>query len=92
MSATLLIVVAGVLLLLLSLAAARADGRKPRAERQSFSRAHAERSMAAQAEVEENDIAEMIEGQAALRRKTGRPSLADELINEALGDDEQPPP
>ncbi|MDQ3571910.1 MAG: hypothetical protein M3383_03505 [Actinomycetota bacterium] len=74
--------------MLLSLAAARADGRKPASKRQSFSRAEMERAMAAQAEVEDHDIAEMMEGQAALRRKIGRPSLGDELIEEALGDDE----
>jgi len=48
-----------------------------------------ERAMAAQAEVEEHDIDEMMEGQAALRRKTGRQSLGDELIEEALGDEDE---
>ncbi len=92
MSATVLIVAAGVLLILLSLAAARADARKPPTKRQSFSRDQMERAMATQAEVEESDIEQMMDAQAALRQKTGRPPLGDELADEALGlgsDDDQ---
>lgn len=42
----------------------------------------AERSHAAEAEVEEHDIAEMLEARNAIRRRRGRPEIGDELLQE----------
>ena len=42
--------------------------------------------MAAQADVEEHDIDEMLAARDALRKRTGRPSLADDLEQDARRD------
>ena len=43
-----------------------------------------EAAIAAQLAVEEHDIEEMIEAQDALRRRTGRQPIGEELLDEAL--------
>jgi hypothetical protein len=40
----------------------------------------------ATAEIEENDIEQMLDGLAERRRRNGKPSIADELANELLRD------
>jgi hypothetical protein len=52
----------------------------------------AERSYAAQAEVEENDIAQMIEARNAIRRRRGLPEIGDELAELLTRSGEPPPP
>lgn len=42
----------------------------------------AERSYAAEAEVEEDDIAQMLEARNAIRRRRGLPEIGDELVAE----------
>ena len=42
--------------------------------------------MAAQADVEEHDIDQMLEARDALRKRIGKPSLADELEEDARRD------
>ena len=83
MTATAVIII-GALLLLTVLAIAASRGR-PRAGSTS-GMAERERSMAAQADVEEHDIEEMIEARNELRRRTGRPSIGDDLADEARED------
>lgn len=41
-----------------------------------------ERSMAAQAEVEDSDIDQMVEARNAIRRRRGLPEIGDDLVGE----------
>lgn len=50
--------------------------------RRPHERLGAERSYAAEAEVEEDDIAQMIEARNAIRRRRGRPEIGDELVEQ----------
>ena len=91
MSSEVLLVVAApaallVLLLLLFLIGlpGRGSGKTPAMQRRSRAMREREAAMAAQVAVEEHDIEEMLEAQRALRRRTGRPSIGDELVDEAL--------
>ncbi len=83
MDATAVIIVLAVLLLLL-VGLAVASGRASKLPDSITGVAHREAAMAAQAEVEENDIAEMIEARNALRARIGRPPIGEELGDEAL--------
>lgn len=87
MSAT-LIVFLGTLALLVFLALLGARAAGPRYQRGLGIREE-ERRMAAQAEVEEHDIEEMLEARAALRKRLGKSSIGDELAREALREDER---
>jgi hypothetical protein len=51
----------------------------------------AERSYAAEAEVEDDDIAQMIEARNEIRRRRGLPEIGDEIA-EALRRSSEPPP
>jgi hypothetical protein len=48
--------------------------------------AERENAAAAQFEIEEHDIEEMIEARNALRARIGRPPIGDELANEVRGE------
>ena len=76
----------GILLLLL---ARRLRG-SPGSQRTSPSIPERERAMAAQAEVEEHDIDEMMDARDELRRRAGRPSIGDELAEGALRRPDEP--
>jgi hypothetical protein len=52
----------------------------------------AERSHAAEAEVEESDIDQMIEARNAIRRRRGLPEVGDELVEELRRPPRRPPP
>lgn len=71
-----------VLVLLLILMIARANARSW--SRGGIGSGMAEREEAArvQAEIEENDIGQMLAGRDALRKRQGKPSIADELADE----------
>jgi hypothetical protein len=77
-----LLIVLGVLLLLLVIIALVSGRRAPMPSSLSGA-AHREASMAAQAEVEESDIEQMLQARDALRKRIGKPSLADELEADA---------
>ena len=89
MDATAVIIVLGVLLLLL-IGLAVASGWGSKMPDSMSGRAHREASMAAQADVEEHDIDEMIEARNALRARIGKPPLGQELADEALRDEREP--
>ncbi|HEU4657818.1 MAG TPA: hypothetical protein VFR97_09845 [Capillimicrobium sp.] len=55
-------------------------------QRRPNERYGAERSYAAEAEVEESDIAEMIEARNAIRRRRGLPEIGDELVEQLRRD------
>lgn len=82
MGSTLVIVLGVLVLLLLVLAivAARAQGSRDTGWLSGVP--ERERAMAAQADVEEHDIEQMIEARNALRRRIGRPPIGDELAEE----------
>ena len=82
MDATAVIIVLAVLLLLL-VGLAVASGRASKLPDSVTGRAHREAAMAAQADVEEHDIEEMIEARNALRARIGKPPLGDELAEDA---------
>ncbi len=65
-----------VLVVMLGVAALPRERRRALGER--------ERAIAAQIEVEENDIAEMLEARARLRRERGQPSIGEELVDEVF--------
>ena len=79
---TLALIALGVLLVLsivaLSRASARYGGRRGRYD----SMAEREAALRAQAEIEEHDIDEMIAARDALRRRSGKPPIGDELAEE----------
>lgn len=52
----------------------------------------AERSYAAEAEVEDGDIAQMIEARNEIRRRRGLPEVGDELVEELLSRERRPHP
>jgi hypothetical protein len=83
MDATAVIIALAVLLLLL-VGLAVASGSASRVPRSISGVAEREAAMAAQADVEEHDIDEMIEARNALRARIGRPPLGEELSDEAL--------
>jgi len=80
---TLALIVLAVLLVLsivaLSRASARYRGRRGRYD----SMAEREAALQAQAEIEEHDIDEMIVARDERRRRAGKPSIGDELAEEA---------
>ena len=81
MDTSLLIVLGGLLLLLILLALAAARyGQMPRSISGARER---EAAMAAQMDVEEHDIEEMIEARNALRARIGKPPIGDELAEDA---------
>jgi hypothetical protein len=84
MSAILLIVL-GVLAILMVLVVAWGKGpySRPRQARSLSGRAERERAAAAQFEVEEHDIEEMIAARNALRARIGKPPIGDELADRA---------
>ena len=65
-----------VLVVLLGLAGLPRERRRAMGER--------ERAIAAQLEVEEHDIEEMLEARARMRRERGMPSIGEELVDEAF--------
>ena len=80
---TLAFVIGVVLVLIVLLIVARRSKRTSAAWRSEPSIIQRDAASAAQAEVEENDIEEMLEAQAALRRRRGAPSIGDELADAA---------
>lgn len=79
-----LIVLGGLFLLLVVIAVV--SGRRSSVPDSLSGVAHREAAMAAQADVEEHDIEEMLEARDALRKRIGKPSLADELEQDARRD------
>ena len=79
---TSLLIALGVLFLLLVIIAI-VSGRRAEMPRSLSGAAHREAAMAAQADVEDHDIEQMIEARNALRRRIGRPEIGDELAEEA---------
>jgi hypothetical protein len=77
----LVIVLGGLLLLLIALAIA--SGLSAGMPRSLSGMAEREAAMAAQAEVEEHDIDEMIEARDAIRRRMGKESIGEELGQDA---------
>jgi hypothetical protein len=86
---TALLIALAVLLVALLLAsfawAVRASPRNPRLSGIE----HRERAMAAQAEIEEHDIDQMIEARNEIRRRRGKPTIGEELADQARGEQEQ---
>jgi hypothetical protein len=84
MGMTLLIVVLGVLAILMVgvLVVGRNPGGRRRPPRSVSGMAERENAAAAQFEIEEHDIEEMIEARNALRARIGKPPLGDELADE----------
>ena len=78
-----LIVLGGLFVLLIVIAVL--SGRRSMPDSLSGA-AHREAAMAAQADVEEHDIDEMLAARDALRKRIGKPSLADELEADARRD------
>jgi hypothetical protein len=65
------------------------------AEPRPHERLGAERSYAAEAEVEESDIEQMLEARNEIRRRRGLPEIGDELVEELrreAGRRPEPPP
>ena len=83
------IFIALAVLLLLLIALAVASGRSSRLPASMTGEAHREASMAAQADVEEHDIEEMIAARNALRARIGRPPIGEELGDEALREERE---
>jgi hypothetical protein len=83
MDAAVLLIALGALLVLLIVLAV-ASGRAAEMPRSISGVAEREAAMAAQADVEANDIAEMIEARAALRERIGKRSIGEELGEDAL--------
>ena len=81
---TVLIVLGGLFLLLVLIAVL--SGRRSGLPDSLSGAAHREAAMAAQADVEEHDIDEMLAARDALRKRIGKPSLADELEADARRD------
>ena len=81
---TVLIVLGGLFLLLVVIAVV--SGRRSSLPDSLSGAAHREAAMAAQADVEEHDIDEMLAARDALRKRIGKPSLADELEADARRD------
>ena len=71
-----------VLVLLLILMIARANARGWSRGGACSGMAEREEAARVQAEIEERDIAQMLEGRDALRKRVGKPSIADELAEE----------
>ena len=86
MSAALLVVigVALVVMVLVLTVGRGPGGRRP--PRSVSGMAERENSAAAQFDVEEHDIEEMIEARNALRRRIGKPPIGDELADKVRGD------
>jgi hypothetical protein len=72
-----------VLLLLLVLMIARASRRSWSRGGVGSGMAEREEAARVQAEIEERDIGQMLEGRDALRKRMGKPSIGDELADEA---------
>ncbi len=88
MGMTLLIVILGVLAILMVgvLVVGRNPGGRRRPPRSISGMAEREAAAAAQFEIEEHDIEEMIEARNALRARIGRPPIGDELADEVRGE------
>jgi hypothetical protein len=84
---SLLLIVVGVALvvMVLVLTVGRGPGGR-RPPRSVSGMAERENAAAAQFDVEEHDIEEMIEARNALRRRIGKPPIGDELADEARGE------
>jgi Tfp pilus assembly protein PilV len=76
----LVLIVLGLLIGLLG----RGSGDTRAVRQRSTAMKEREAAIAAQLAVEEHDIEEMIEAQDALRRRTGRQPIGEELLDEAL--------
>lgn len=80
MEAAIALIVAAVLVIaLIGLLRARIGATAGRQRRKSRDERDREAAIAAQIEVEEHDIEEMIEAQNELRRRLGHPTIGDEL-------------
>jgi hypothetical protein len=88
MSTTLLIVILGALAILMVgvLVVGRNPGGRRRPPRSISGMAERENAAAAQFEIEEHDIEEMIEARNALRARIGRPPIGDDLAEEVRGE------
>ena len=71
------------LLMVVVLVVGRNPGGRRRPPRSISGRAERENAAAAQFEIEEHDIEEMIEARNALRARIGKPPIGDELAEEA---------
>jgi hypothetical protein len=83
------VIILGVGLLTLLAIAATIGGRPSRSSSRPRSVAldEQERKMAAQADIEEHDIEEMVEARNALRERIGKPPIGDELGRQARDGD-----
>jgi hypothetical protein len=86
MSVIFLIVGVLALLMVAVLVVGRGSGGRRRPPRSVSGMAERENSAAAQFEVEEHDIEEMIEARNALRARIGKPPIGDDLAEEARGE------
>jgi hypothetical protein len=83
MSTTLLIVLGVLAILMVAvLVVGRNPGGRRRPPRSISGMAERENAAAAQFEIEEHDIEEMIEARNALRARIGRPPIGDELADD----------
>jgi hypothetical protein len=87
MSTTLLIVLGVLAILMVAvLVVGRNPGGRRRPPRSISGMAERENAAAAQFEIEEHDIEEMIEARNALRARIGRPPIGDELADDVRGE------
>jgi hypothetical protein len=87
MSITLLIVLGVLAILMVAvLVVGRNPGGRRRPPRSISGMAERENAAAAQFEIEEHDIEEMIEARNALRARIGRPPIGDELADDVRGE------
>ena len=87
MSTTLLIVLGVLAILMVAvLVVGRNPGGRRRPPRSISGMAERENAAAAQFEIEEHDIDEMIEARNALRARIGRPPIGDELADDVRGE------
>lgn len=87
MSTTLLVVLGVLAILMVAvLVVGRNPGGRRRPPRSISGMAERENAAAAQFEIEEHDIEEMIAARNALRARIGRPPIGDELADEIRGE------
>jgi hypothetical protein len=86
MSAALIIVLVVLAIIMIGALVVGRGGARPRA-RSVDGRAEREAALAAQADVEEHDIEEMLEARNALRKRIGRPPIGEELAEDARRED-----
>ena len=86
MDSTIFVVLGVLALLVVVVLLVGRPGGRPGPPRSVSGMAEREHAMAAQADIEEHDIEEMIEARNALRKRIGRPPIGDELAEDARGE------